>query len=1188
MSTKPRLRGTCSSLTFLALLYHAHGACLPEALAEGRINLTDPLGSTPIGITPGGWATSYLTSALFQILTSEVLGFNAVVGDAMDSSMGQYYAVAGCGDPNNWVVDAKCAGQQFTRQHVTIEMWYTTWAAQVALHVAKFPDAPPILAGDMGYEGSESIFVTANVQAEAMNDDGLPLEFYKSYNTSWHQAWRYFNRIQDIDTSTLKTCSQSQLMTNFTIANYAIQTGDMDGVVVQSDGSYIAKCWNNVWWLAPACRQNSSQCIPLLTGGNGWHLDAMMQKATFYGWPAAIAVAANWSMYVAGPTQYKVLTYWYTPDNTFLTLGATPLFFPPNSKSEWARGLKATTSTSVELVKFASPALATQAPRVLRMLKSMQLELPQIHSMLLDQLNSGDSDSAVACRWLLANRAVWQPWVPDETSCDMGWGLVNQLQAYVTNRAAARSCAWCLPGSFSDGLQDSKGTTRICTLCPTGSAQGLPGSSSCDSCSLGTFTANTGQTICQLCPKGTYQALKSQSNCTACPSEMTTLGDASISPSDCVCPSGSLRPCFNLSGQLRAECRCPSSMYFAPRTSSARCLPCPAGMVCPAGSDEANMPCSLAEVLNSTRPYPLPIPGYQTLWAAPFKVYQCLNAPTCPGGGINSCSNNMRGPACGSCIPGYYRKDDQCWQCDSVMKSRFLFPALPLLVGPLVLVVLYRFSQDPVEKWGSPMNSLSCILYLSLVFVQVLGTIRTCYLVLPGLVQDALSFTGYSTSLFSLLRPDCADFVDFRVDFIGRILIPLYPLVIFLATYLVSQATRWQMRRDMVQNIYGSIYYTFFVGIAAQCFSLFQVYKHPCGEWSMRSEPAILTSSQDWKDLVAVSVTAIVVFCGGALALFCYTIVQAPKLFKEETFRVRWKFLLIKFRPTTYWWSLVLLLKGVWLSLATVIFNNGQDQTLWLTCGLITYLVGCFALMPWRSYVAAVLDIGMHVLIALICSVLLAFVPSSEVNSSSAAAFLTAMAILALIMACAAALYLIWMRFHPSSELDEEREAVAMCAAFAEVEDPKVLRGVLRAMPAADVQTLKTAAEIILNEIFAEQSKDPFQMRRLLSRSDPLMKKVKQHIRAVSLESLGAESPPLSEDSSPAQRPALRSMVSFMSSPSLSEAAESVKARLEAPLPCPDASAPTSSVTVRIPLGSSIIAAPQHSPIPSPRLEEFV
>ena len=62
-----------------------------------------------------------------------------------------------------------------------------------------------------------------------------------------------------------------------------------EGRIVRSDGH---------WWISSACRANTSKCIPIITGGDGWHTEAILQK----GQADLIAIAReamynpNWPM----------------------------------------------------------------------------------------------------------------------------------------------------------------------------------------------------------------------------------------------------------------------------------------------------------------------------------------------------------------------------------------------------------------------------------------------------------------------------------------------------------------------------------------------------------------------------------------------------------------------------------------------------------------------------------------------------------------------------------------------------------------------------------------------------------------------------------------------------------------------------------------------------------------------------
>ena len=71
---------------------------------------------------------------------------------------------------------------------------------------------------------------------------------------------------------------------------YLDQTGDTQGVAVTvSSGTYSAQCVDDAFWIAPSCRGNHSQCVVMLTGGLGWGVNEMMQKATAFNMPFAVA-----------------------------------------------------------------------------------------------------------------------------------------------------------------------------------------------------------------------------------------------------------------------------------------------------------------------------------------------------------------------------------------------------------------------------------------------------------------------------------------------------------------------------------------------------------------------------------------------------------------------------------------------------------------------------------------------------------------------------------------------------------------------------------------------------------------------------------------------------------------------------------------------------------------------------------
>lgn len=399
---------------------------------------------------------------------------------------------------------------------------------------------------------------------------------------------------------------------------------------------------------------------------------------------------------------------------------------------------------------------------------------------------------------------------------------------------------------------------------------------------------------------------------------------------------------------------------------------------------------------------------------------------------------------------------------------------MPILLGPMFICILYKFSQDGVEKWMSPGNNFATLLYVSLVYFQTIAAHNKLYINQPKIMQVSFGWTTYSTEFLTVLRPSCAFTSTWVSTFTMSLLIPIYAVVFFFCVYLGNYIVALvypdlRMQANILMNCFGSLYNTFFIGIAQQTFMLFQCYKHPNGAWSLRSRGDILCYANPWNDVVVASVLAIIVFCGGCLATFTYVICVAPRRFSNTDFRMRFKFLFLKFRPNAYWWALVMLVKGVWISLTTVLFSVAPDQIAWLAAGTIMYLFITTSLFPWRSVMVAVIDNIMHIILTF----LLGFLPYLNFEATSAqadhvgVAYVVISYIPALPVACGLLLmaYKRIVQEKPPNRMEESKQLVA---AFEKMKGIPVemMSEILQLLPWKDRRDLKNAKDLLLSEIF--------------------------------------------------------------------------------------------------------------------------
>ena len=464
----------------------------------------------PLGLLLGNWPSADLMTAITKILLEEALGFHAEIQEVKASyGASPIWALAGCLDFDARTLAEKKCGEQETKYHISVDSWIGSYLGEYDSMRDAHPTTVPVdlgqgetenhgfarlfwgvglgkngsefccAAGTMGYDGEESMYLREETFLKGYNEEGLALDFYRSYNTSHNEPHKHFDSIDDIPKSELSLCNESDMANAQRMGFYQEFAGDPDGVVdIDGNGTFWAYCPDDHWWLSPACRHDATKCIPCLTASVGWRLQAMMQWATAYGMPVAIGVIPGWSTYVNRVRQTRVLFYWWVPDSTFIDMKPLQIIFPRHSFSAWARGDKKTGGAGTLVSKVVSSNLVSKATAAHTFASKIHFEIDEVQDLLLDM--NAKSPEEVACQWVKSRQDVWERWLPVETNCFQGFGMVNAEGDFLDTRDGAVGCGLCSSGRFSEETADVAGKTHRCTLCSPGSSQSKTFSTICE------------------------------------------------------------------------------------------------------------------------------------------------------------------------------------------------------------------------------------------------------------------------------------------------------------------------------------------------------------------------------------------------------------------------------------------------------------------------------------------------------------------------------------------------------------------------------------------------------------------------------------------------------------------------------------------------------------------------------------
>ena len=334
-----------------------------------------------------------------------------------------------------------------------------------------------------------------------------------------------------------------------------------------------------------------------------------------------------------------MLSHWFRPDTSQVAFNPQQIIFPIHSAREWAVGNKRTAAIGSYIGKLVNRRLREKARSLITFLDNLQLELMEMQEYLAKK-DSSNSWEEVACQWIFDNRQRWEMWVPKDTTCFAGFGLIGVAENAVTSREDAAGCGHCAPGTVSSAVLDDVGRTDACTSCEVGAYQEQAGETLCVRCPAGRIATTAGRPQCEACPPGTYANSSGLDMCHVC-------GTGSIQwTTSRVTQVRGIPQWLQIEAAVSESfCRCIPGWFLG---EDQTCHECIKGASCP-GSNDIHL-----------------IPGYFSFAYDRGSIYRCYrNALACPGGVPGSCAEgrDSSSVACSACLPGLHPTAEGCVPC---------------------------------------------------------------------------------------------------------------------------------------------------------------------------------------------------------------------------------------------------------------------------------------------------------------------------------------------------------------------------------------------------------------------------------------------------------------------------------------------------------------------------------------------
>mmetsp|Transcript_8165 Transcript_8165/g.15410 ORF Transcript_8165/g.15410 Transcript_8165/m.15410 type:complete len:633 (+) Transcript_8165:284-2182(+) len=495
-------------------------------------------------------------------------------------------------------------------------------------------------------------------------------------------------------------------------------------------------------------------------------------------------------------------------------------------------------------------------------------------------------------------------------------------------------------------------------------------------------------TQCLRCKAGFYTDGSKSASCIACDVHRTTAYEGATGEDACVC-----EPEYYEAHQF------PSTHH------SHACLPCPKGYEC----------------LGLQKGVRVKDGFYVSLPLDPAKgAWECRPKHFCTGASeVNIsvqtiCAKDSTGQNCAQCVEGTYLSGavGRCEKCEDGDPA--LLPLAFIAVFALCgfFHIMWNYRSNTVEAIESVLASIT--LGVTISFIQQLGIIDNCRFHWPKEFQELLNMFKMLIFDFGFLKYNCLYEQTLASSYLTKLFVPIVIAGIFLAWWVLSKPVHMMIKRfpsfsmDTIQNSICMIMQAVYISIVASTVSLFECYQSgPNDETILVRYPWVKCSDSKRMAMMPFAVAALLFYVIGFFVYLCYLSYMAPVKALDEGFQCRIRFLIFKFRPDTWWYGLVLLVRSLGLGLVPVLVpEDGYIQLILVQFIFIASVFLHLCIHPYQDAYANHLESGEMTLMLVILGLGAWFIEDRDYDAPDIKdqAFRLSVALVATVAVCVAML----------------------------------------------------------------------------------------------------------------------------------------------------------------------------------------
>merc|ERR1719379_299525 len=330
-------------------------------------------------------------------------------------------------------------------------------------------------------------------------------------------------------------------------------------------------------------------------------------------------------------------------------------------------------------------------------------------------------------------------------------------------------------------------------------------------------------------------------------------------------------------------------------------------------------------------------------------------------------STDRTGIACDRCQDGFYGTGKACIECSGGAQAGSI---VMILLVPVIMVCIYRSTTSAGTTRVQAAFILVSTCGMGAFFMQTIAVFSTFQLTWPQ--ELAWLFEISAIFMFDLnnLGASCFHGAEFAGKYWATIVVPLFVIACTGVGYLATQALpvpeAWKMLPNQTISMLGMLLTALYITLVKVVVSFWECVENPSAEKTLAKYKDVVCGSDEHNQVLPAMALGLIVYVFGGYCGFLHAAYVAPSQWMNVTFRERWKFMLTRWRPDTYYWGSVVMTRNLLVAFAGLVSDEPRVQLVYVVCVVVITFAFTGAYQPWRAMVLNHYDVASSIVLVFI------------------------------------------------------------------------------------------------------------------------------------------------------------------------------------------------------------------------------